>query len=406
MKNKRMLAVCLVLVLMLGAIGITSMADGSKEVDQASLFELSGAMAELKDESLDFKMTEKTATIKFKQPLGAAGFSFRWNGVEDEQKLLESMAVQLTDSKDPNCSIKLTYGKLSDQYISVTYNNDARTYLASGATYKANLADLAFTYNENTNYFVDDNGAFMIEAGSCQNGDGFNGFESLAVDMEIQLTGKPGATFSLRAINGQTFGSEYTLDTVEPRLCIAPTAAKKAAYGSELTIVPAAAYDVFQEKTTLKLTVKAPSGETVKAVDGTKLSKVDGTKEYTFEASEYGQYRVTYVASDGINDSRGMGYRINVADSGDPVVTLKEDMDRILTVGKKFTFPEINIEDNVEGEFTTWVNVMHPAGYMSCEQDSFTPEEEGHYTITFNAQDANGNIGRLRIKVYAEQEDK
>ena len=115
MKKKRIFSFCVALALLMSVIGITSLADESKEVDQTGLFEVSGATAEMKEQSLDFILTEKTATIKFKKPLGASGFSFRWNGVEDGKKRLETMALQLTDSENADCSVKLTFGKLSDQ---------------------------------------------------------------------------------------------------------------------------------------------------------------------------------------------------------------------------------------------------------------------------------------------------
>lgn len=405
-RTKRIVSICVTFILLLSVLGITSLADVSKEVEQAELFEVSGATAEIKEQSLDFTLTEQTAIIKFKKPLGASGFSFRWNGVEDSKKRLEAIKLRLSDSQDADRSVEVTFETLSEQYTLVNFNGEKREYLVSGATYAVNPSDISVRFNDNTNNFVDDAGAFSIEAVNYMNGESFQGFPSLAVNLEIELTGVKGGSFSLKAINEQPFGSEYSEDSNEPLLCVPTDVVKEAPYNSVVVLKPVAAYDVFQTDSSVDLTVKTPSGNILKAEDGTELSKVDGTKSYKIKISEYGQYRVSYVVSDGINKSRNLGYQINVTDIGAPVVELAEEMERFLTVGKKFTFPQTKITDNSEGECTTWINVMHPDGYMSCEKNNFTPEKEGHYTITFNAQDANGNIGRLRVQVYAERSGK
>ena len=387
-------------------VGVISFANDTKAVNQEKLFEVSGATVSVKEQSLDFTLTDKTAKITFKKPLGASGFSFRWNGVKDTKKRLETMKLTLADSKDAEKSVKLTFGTLSDQYTSVMFNQEQRAYLANGATYLVNENDLSMHFNENTNCFVDDAGAYSIEATNYTNGAFFEGFPSMAINLEIHLTGVEGGSFSLKALNEQPFGSEYTEDTVEPRLSISPDVVKKAAYNSVINLKPAAAHDVFQKDSTVELTVKTPSGEIAETEDGKKLSKVDGTKQYKFKTTEYGQYRVGYVVSDGTNKSRNLGYQISVTDTGAPVVELTGKMERFLKVGKKYIFPQVKVTDNVDGEFTTWINVMHPDGYISCEKRSFTPDVEGHYTITFNAQDTNGNIGRMRVQVYAEGSGK
>lgn len=402
-KKKSILSVCVLLALLISVISIPVLADASKEVNQAELFEVSGATVEVKEYSVDFTLTEKTASIKFKRALSASGFSLYWNGVEDQQKLLDTMVVALKDSADENRSVQVTYETLSDDYTAMQFNGEDRAYLVAGATYKANATDFSLMFQENTNVFTDEAESFEIESHNYNNGDHFAGFPSLAVNLEFTLSGKPGASFSLKALNDQFFGSEFSLDETEPRLAISTEAVKEATLNSTVTILPAAALDVFQEESTIQLTVNTPEGEILETEDGIKLSKVDGTKAYIVKLTEYGVYRVKYVVSDGINKSRGMGYQITVSDTGAPVVELAEEMNNFLTVGKEFTFPKIKVTDNASKECTTWINVMHPDGYMSCEKDSFTPDKEGHYTITFNAMDENGNIGRLRVQVYAER---
>ena len=48
------------------------------------------------------------------------------------------------------------------------------------------------------------------------------------------------------------------------------------------------------------------------------------------------------------------------------------------------------------------MNVKHPSGIITCEKESFTPKTEGIYVLTFSAQDASGNVGRLTVEIFAE----
>ena len=405
MNKKRMISACVALTLILSCITGTSLAKEEKVVDPISFFEIEGATAELADQSLDFTLTGETATIRFKNPLAASGFSLSWNGVNDSEKKLEKLELLLEDSQDSSSSVKLTFGKLSDEYTSVSYNDETHSYLTAGATYAENEADISVKFEESTNSFTDDAGAYEITAKNCVNGERFNGFDSMGVMMTMTITGKSGATVRLKSINTQSFGKDYVVDNVEPMLCV-PVDQMRMVYNSVGVLPKAAAYDVFTEETSLKLTVKDPDGDVVTDESGKKLEDVDGNSEYQIRFSKYGQYRVVYVASDGTNKTRGMGYQISVQDAGAPEVTLKKEMKAKTTVGTEVVFPEMVVKDNVSEEFTTWINVLHPNGRMTCEKTGFTPDEEGVYRITFCAQDENGNIGRFATSIYAERSGK
>lgn len=404
--KKRIWAISLVVLLIVGVIGLsTTLAEESKELDLISYFEMEGVTATLKEESIDFTLTQENGTVRFKKPLAASGFSFRWNGVEDTDKKMQTIEMTLTDMKDEDCSVKVTFGRLNDDYTAVKFNDQKRAYLAAGAMYKANESDITVFYKETMNQFVDGVEAYSFDAETSLNGTPFTGFSSMAVNMEIVMSGKVGATFSLKAINEQPFGSNYVYDNVQPALCI-PMGQTYMAYNSENTLPSAAAYDVLGDETILTMTVQDPSGDIVKDINGTELHEVDGKQEYRVKFDKYGSYRVTYVASDGVNESRGIGYQIYVKDLETPTLKLKNEIPQIVKVGEQIVFPECEVIDNVEGEFSTWVTVEHPEGPITYEKGSFTPATEGLYTITFHTQDAVNNQGRLDVMVYVEGSDK
>lgn len=400
-KKKQILSLSLILTLLVSVFAFTALADEEKTVDQLASFHVAGAKMSLKAESIDFTLTEENASIQFVRPLASSGFGFRWNGVNDKAKKLKTMDVILEDSEDSECSVKLTFGQLSDESTYVKYNGGTRSYLTQGSTYKKNEVDISLRYAEGTNTFTDDAGAYQIQADNCLNGNAFEGFPSLGVNLTLRVQGKVGATFSLTSLNEQPLGSDYQNDTVDPVLCV-PTGPIKMLYGSTADLPKAAAFDVFSDETSLTLTVEDPDGNVVKDESGKAIKDVDGYGEYRIHFEKYGQYRVTYVASDGVNATRGIGYQIYVSDTGAPEIQIKDKMATTVKVGEAFTFPELSLKDNMEGEMTSWVNVLHPEGYITCEKDSFTPDTEGTYTITFNAQDENGNVGRLSVKIYAE----
>ena len=374
------------------------MKDG--EIDLLGYFDIQGATATLQESSIDFSLTAETATITFKKPLAADGFSFRWNGVDDSKRLLQSIAVTLTDSQNADVALKATFGQMGDSYVSVRYNDDPQTYLASASMYKVNQTDVSLNYFDESRTLTDEV-SYSIDTRYCVNGNSFDGFASQAVNMTLTVTGKVGGTFSLKSINAQRFGTQYQWDNVEPSLSI-PNTLTKALHGSVVTLPAASAWDVLSNTATMTLTVTDPSGEIAVDVDGTKLENVDGTKVYRLKMAQYGQYRLSYVASDGLNKSRGIGYQINVMDANAPTITLDGKVPARLKVGEAFAFPAITVSDNVEGDIVTWINVRHPEGHITYEKTDFTPETEGKYVLTFTAVDASGNVGRLTVETYAE----
>lgn len=401
MTRKRIAALCMVCVVALSGLAFQTFAEEEKTVDQLSFFEIDGAKADMKKDSINFTLKSDTATIKFTNPLAASGFSVKWNAVKDSEKRLETLTYSLKDYKNEDIGVNLAFGKMNDQNISVKYNADNRTYLTAGSMYAKNASDIYVQFNEVTKSFVDGGGNYTIKVENALNGTKFNGFESQGVYMTIIMKGKKGATFSLKELNGQPLGKDYSNDTVEPVLCV-PGDQTDIVHGSVAQLPKAAAFDVFTETTSLKLTVQDPDGESVKDVDGNLLEDVDGTKQYRIKFSKYGQYRVVYVASDGVNKTRGIGYRIDIQYKGMPTISLEEELPQTVKVNEQVDFPATVVDDQLKGEVTQWVNVTHPEGYITCEDTGFVPKTEGTYKIVFSALDENGNIGRLEISIYAE----
>ncbi len=369
------------------------------KIDQTGYFKLEGAEVSLEEEALVFRMTADTAKITFDKPLAAEGFNLSWNVAKDAKKRLEKVALTITDIQDSDCAVQLNYQKLNESFTSVKLNNENMAYLAKGSFFEENEKDFTINYNGETGMLTDKD-SVEIPVSRCVNGDSFTGFNGLAVNMSLELTGKPGAVIYLKSLNAQRFGANYATDNVEPILCL-PKFSKKVLYNSVFELPQVAAYDVLASDVSMELTVKNPAGEVMKDTEGNLLEAVDGRKSYKIKMDQFGSYMVNYVLSDGTNKTLPMGYRLDVMDDGAPTVTLSEPV-KVLTVGKEYKFPTVTIKDNGETECLSWISVKHPNGTYSTEAESFLPEEAGIYYITFTAMDENGNICRHEIKTYAK----
>lgn len=399
--KKKLLSAGLTLALFVSCLVTPAVAQKSGIVDMEKQFAVKGTKMTVNEDAVQFTLTQETATIRYVRPLATAGFSFRINGVDDKEKKLEKISMKLTDIEDEACSICVNLGQLNDENTAVKLNSEGRTYLTAGSMYKKNKMDIALVFNENQLSFSDDQNAYTMQVETCENGTSFDGFPSMGVTMELTVTGKAGATFDLKTINNQNFGESFRTDRVEPVLCI-PNMKKSVLKDSVVELMPAAAYDVLSDNVTLKLTVQDAQSNIVEDINGTKLDKVDGTKVYQVKLTEYGQYRISYVASDGENKTRNMGYQMTVKDAAAPNITLVKTFEQTVKVGEEFIFPEVEVEDNAKGDITTYVTVKAPNGVITREKDKFVPQTEGVYTITFSALDASGNIGRYQVEICAE----
>lgn len=370
------------------------------KIDQTGYFKLEGAEVSLEEEALAFRMTADTAKITFDKPLAAEGFSISWNVAKDSKKRLEKVVLTITDIEDPDCAVRLNYQKLNESFSSVKLNSENMAYLAKGSFFEENEKDFTINYNGETGVLTDKD-SVEIPVSQCVNGDGFTGFDGLAVNLTLELTGKPGAVIYLKSLNAQRFGTAYETDNVEPILCL-PKFSKKVLYNSVFELPQVAAYDVLATDVSMELTVKDPAGEVVKDTEGNLLEAVDGRKSYKIKMDQFGSYMVNYVLNDGTNKTLPMGYRLDVMDDGAPTVTLSEPV-KVLTVGKEYKLPTVNVTDNSEVECTVWISVKHPNGTISSEAESFVPEEAGVYYISFTAMDGNGNICRHEVKTYAKE---
>ena len=106
--KKRIIPMALALLLLISLLSLTGYADESSapyiygaddKIDLLGYFQMEGITAQLQEEAICFTLTAETASITFARPLTADGFSIRWNGVDDSEKRVDSLAVTISDKE-------------------------------------------------------------------------------------------------------------------------------------------------------------------------------------------------------------------------------------------------------------------------------------------------------------------
>ena len=123
------------------------------------------------------------------------------------------------------------------------------------------------------------------------------------------------------------------------------------------------------------------------ALDGTQ----DATKDYTIKLTEYGDYTITYTATDGNGKSDEYVYTIASKDVIRPSVELK----RHKTTAKQdatVKVAKVVVEDDITKNCTVNTYIINPEGVMETVSDGkFKATMTGIYTVRYIVFDESGN---------------
>lgn len=404
------LAVMCVILLLAGSLtsaseksaGGYSYKDTGGQIDPIGYFTVEGVDIRMREESIDFVMTGKEATVSFNKSLAADGFTLRFAGVPENT--LQTAEIVLADVEKAEQELGFAFSRLNDLYSGFTVNDAARSYMIDGSFYLDNETDFVVTYDEDTRS-VNYGSNSQITIMNQRDGGAFKGFSSGKVNMTIRLVGKKGSIFRLNELNMQRWGKQYSQDNVLPMLCI-QNPLETAMKGATITLPTAFAMDVLADHATVVMTVKDSEGNVVKDTEGKEILEVSADETHRIKIEQYGNYNLEFVATDGINKTRTIVSTIRVLDETTPELQLKKAIPASHKVGETITFPELVISDNVTDleKLVTWINVIHPDGTMTYEKDTVELKLEGVYEICFQVLDEAGNITFVTTKTYAKGE--
>ena len=170
---------------------------------------------------------------------------------------------------------------------------------------------------------------------------------------------------------------------------------RSARRGDTLTVARAKAYDVLGFETELSVSVR--SGDRTLLTD----APCDVTHELTLD--EYGEYFVTYTATDENYNVNNYSLVVNVRDDVPPEIKA-DATERVVRVGDTVEIAAAEITDDVQVD-RTYIFVIDTMSNMLdvTQTRAFVPDRKGVYTIRYVAFDTAGNMGITDVTVKAAQ---
>lgn len=282
------------------------------------------------------------------------------------------------------------YNRDNKTVIELTSENGGLVAIVDGVTYKgtgafANNEIKSVFYNDSTKKLMFPNGAAAPYT---------NPFTSALCLLDVELVGISGEAYvDIRMVGNQPFGSTY-FDVIEP-IISAKNCSGQRKLNDKVVLQPAVYVDVLSPSlaNSLKVKVVDPDGQAVTADDGTVLDgKADAMKEYTFTATKYGNYRVTYTVSDQSMNPAFLPLLIVVADDVKPEVTITEKQITVpyLTA---IIFDNFTVADNVTPteELKVTIVVYDKNFSVVSVGKNFEAKYVGDYVVYVYCADAVGN---------------
>lgn len=315
------------------------------------------------------------AEIEFVNPLPSENFRL-YIEVPDQYNRLSEMVITLTDIHDVSQSVSFAVQKTSGKSIMNVCGKDIEidNVFGSGKTFYLDLL------NEK-DIMISNNAVGQLE--SYADGSIFEGFTSGKVYLTIGMEGVSGeAGLSVTNLCGHTKFRNDGDDTIKPGIQLRDETRQTGEKGDTVIIPAAYAYDVMDA---------AVKDASVEVLYGSKVVLVQqsAATARSFIASETGEYKVVYAASDKTGNTRTLSYEIVIMDKAKPVVTLEGQWQDKAEVGSTIRLPKMRAVS--EGDVKIYVFVKNPNGGMTEVDDTlqYTFENAGKYIVYYYAYGSN-----------------
>lgn len=328
-------------------------------------------------------------TVDFIKPLNATNvnFSFLLSEKPDANDIVE---ITLTDvnNKDQVLKVEFFEGGLKARF-------NGKEAAAINAVLGGNL-QCNISLKEG---ILTAGGASFI-VGNFLNGDEFNGFDSMLVDMTIKLINKDTATkFTISEVGNQSFyrvaagaGSWSDIDFRPPQMNSYGVPAGIILKGQTVTIGKAIYTDVIDPngKGTLTVIMTTTAGDEVilSSDDGVKLENVETDREYEITLADTGKVTLKYSVTDGTASSTEER-NLQVITREAPEIKLSGKV----TSGTVGSTIKVATPTVAGMDLDITIFVRPPVGRMkSISGTSFKATMKGKYEISYFAIDVFGNL--------------
>lgn len=322
--------------------------------------------------------------------------------VNSAENNFSSFSIYLTDAENENISIRLQFVKGadagSDSYM--IYNGDDKL-LIDPSFY--NDEEIALTYSESDRNIHIVNAAAKIT--ETVSGETFEGFPGKKVYVRFVFEDVSGAaSISVSKINSQLM-SNYSGDSVKPMVYIFGEYAKKYALNDTIPVLNALAGDVIDPSPDITVTLTDHNGEIVTSVDGVRLENVSAEEVLYFKAEKYGNYLLTYTATDEAGKTTTYYRAINVEDIVPPEIQVNGEIAETVKTGSDVAVPFASVTDNLDEAPMLLRILVLPDGsqtILSETADAFRAVYSGVYKLRYIAWDSEGNFSMTEFTVTAE----
>ncbi len=353
----------------------------------------------------------------FANPVVAENASLTVKGIQGSSNF-SAMKVTLTDSVDENVAVTMVVEDQENGFAKVNFGNLDREMNKGFNLGKNEAGDdmdiLTFSYSLGK-FYVDQ---LEVVVTADDQGNAFEGFPSgrVYISMEV-IDAQAGAKYFVKQFDNHIM-NKATADRTPPRVAIVGEYGGMYNKNDIYHIAPALASDTLYADIAAYVSVRTPSGEIVLDVNGLPLDNVLADKTYDINLTEYGQYRVEYVAKDSFG-SGSIAHTINVFDKKAPKLSVANTWSATAKLGETVVLPELYVSDDSSSieEMNVFRFVRNPYGkaisfgqdYMVTDfgeikyyQYSFTFNNVGEYTFINVAYDATGNQKIVEYVVTVE----
>lgn len=184
-------------------------------------------------------------------------------------------------------------------------------------------------------------------------------------------------------------------DILAPEIQLTEDLNAEPEYEARVKIPYAKAFDVCTQYLTVTFTLTAP--------DGTVLfsNEAVGQDKY-FTASQYGEYTLTYRATDYAKKTKSLTYTLNVLDKISPVIVYDGERMLACRLNGTLNFTVAKVYDDMDTEPSLSVLLVCPDGTIKnvTAEMKYTFTQGGKYVLHYYACDKSGNYAISYVTIY------
>ncbi len=245
------------------------------------------------------------------------------------------------------------------------------------------------------------------------------GYQATVSKVSFQFGGVYGkSSIILRELSNQLLNASYDANTSthswtdknQPVIAYEKPMSKtvNVTAGQKILLAKAQAYDMCSSGATISLTVTSPSGQKI-------IDTKDLTKEWSFTATELGQYLVMYTATDVNRKSGSDILYYNVIDNVTPVLTVSGTPKTEYVLGASIAPPKATATDNVDGDVQVYVYIRNMQDWKlteltpsvndagEIEEKPFVFTKTGEYQLVYLVRDGSYNYTQYVFTITVKE---